>query len=326
MEKKKMIRAVFILTLIFGVNAMSQYAEPVKIPRNESYTLDSAFEKLKPHYPFIKQVRHDRTDDYQTIPYASYGNRGLGFDLFSNHKKGESPRPAVLLIHGGGWGSGDRSLMYPLSEYLAERDYIACAVEYRLSPEAKYPAAVDDINRAITFIRERSSDYGIDPNRIAVLGCSAGAQLAGLVGLKYGTETGTNGKIQKRIHAIVNIDGIMDFSSKEARRWEDDPSRKVTAAGTWFGGRYDEKKALWDEASPVYYVTENAPPILFVNSSMPRFHVGRDEVIRQLNNYSIFSDIKTFDDAPHTFWLFEPWFQKTGECVVGFLDRVLRGK
>lgn len=297
-------------------------SEPVEIPRNTSYTLDSAFEKLKPNYPFVKPVRYEGS--YKTIPYVSYGKRTLVVDLFSTPEKVKESRPAVLLIHGGGWGSGDRSLMYPLSDYLARQGYIAIAVEYRLSPEAKYPAAVNDINRAIAWVRKNGSEYSIDHDRIAILGCSAGAQLAGLMGLKFGTETGANGQVQKRIHAIINIDGIMDFSSEEARRWEDDPKREVTAAGSWFGGRYNEKKELWDEASPVYYVTEKAPPILFINSAMPRFHVGRDEVIAQLNTYSIFSDITTFDDAPHTFWLFEPWFVKTGECVVGFLDRVFR--
>jgi acetyl esterase/lipase len=322
-----MFRIVIILMLMFGANAMGQNAEPQKIPRNTSYTLDSAFEKLRSHYLSIKPVRYNEADGclkHKDIPYVSYGKRALVLDLFSPSKKGDASQPVVLLIHGGGWGSGDRTLMYPLADYLAKRVYTACAVEYRLSPEAKYPAAVNDINQAITWIRDHGREYGIDTHRIAILGCSAGAQLAGLLGLKYGTETDSHGKIQKRIHAIVNIDGIMDFSSQEARRWEDDPARKVTAAGTWFGGRYAEKKKLWDEASPVYYVTANAPPILFVNSSMPRFHVGRDEVIEQLNTYAIFSDVITFNDAPHTFWLFGRWFEKTGECVAGFLDRVFR--
>jgi len=308
-------------------DAMGQDVEPLKIPKNTSYTLDSAYEKYKPYYPFIKPVRYNEIYGslrHKNIPYVSYGRKTLVLDLFSTPEKGEVTRPVVLLIHGGGWGSGDRTLMYPLADYLGKRGYITIAVEYRLSPEAQYPAAVDDINNAIEWVRKNGREYGIDPNRIVILGCSAGAQLAGLVGLKYGTDTDSEGNIQKRVHSIVNIDGIMDFSSKEARRWEDDPSRKITAAGTWFGGRYDEKEALWKEASPVYYVTENAPPILFVNSSMARFYVGRDEVVDQLKTYSIFYDIKTFEDTPHSFWLFDPWFQKTSETVLGFLNHTLK--
>jgi acetyl esterase/lipase len=228
------------------------------------------------------------------------------------------------MVHGGGWRSGDRSLMYPLADYLAKHGYIAIPVEYRLSPEAKYPAAVNDINNAISWIRKNGYKFQIDTNRVAILGCSAGAQLAGLVGLKYGIYTNSERNIQRRINAIVNIDGIMDFTSKKARKYEDDPSKKITSAGAWFGGRYSEKTELWKEASPLYYVNENSPPIQFINSSMPRFHIVRDEVIYKLRAYSIYSEIKTFTDAPHSFWLFDPWFERTGKYVVEFLDKVLK--
>ena len=124
----------------------------------------------------------------------------------------------------------------------------------------------------------------------------------------------------------MNIDGIMDFTSEDARKYEDDPSKTTTSAGEWFGGRYAEKKELWKEASPIYYVNENSSAIQFINGSMMRFHIGREEVIEKLKTYSIYSDIKTFDDAPHSFWLFEPWFEKTGKFVIEFLDQVLKTK
>jgi acetyl esterase/lipase len=152
------------------------------------------------------------------------------------------------------------------------------------------------------------------------LGCSAGAQLAGLVGLTYGTD-GTDISTQNPIRAIINIDGVMDFV--EIRSRENSYSGKLTAAGRWFGGGYDEKPQLWKAASPVYYVTDHSPPILFLNSSQPRFHAGRDEVIEKLHSYSIYSEVHTFDDAPHCFWLFDPWFEKTGMLVVQFLKKTL---
>ena len=157
------------------------------------------------------------------------------------------------------------------------------------------------------------------------MGCSAGAQLAGLVGLTYRMDQNENPP-SKIIYAIVNIDGIMDFTSEEARRHEDNPNRKSTSAGKWFGGRYSEKPELWQEASPIYYVNEYSPPILFINSSMPRFHVGRDEVIKKLNTFSIYSELYTFNDAPHSFWLFDPWFKKTGLLIEQFLENVLNHK
>jgi len=71
-------------------------------------------------------------------------------------------------------------------------------------------------------------------------------------------------------------------------------------------------------------VNENSPPIQFINSSIPRFHIGREEVIEKLKAYSIHSEVKAFQDAPHSFWLFDPWFERTGKYVVEFLDKVLK--
>ncbi len=212
--------------------------------------------------------------------------------------------------------------MYPLADFLATHNFVALAVEYRLSPEAHYPAAVRDLEAAVSWILKNGESYNCDTNKVAILGCSAGAQLAGLVGLTYGTNLNTSNESQK-IRAIINIDGIMDFTSEEARQHEDNPASKSTAAGRWFGGRYAEKPDLWREASPVYYVTKDSPPMLFINSSMPRFHAGRDEVIQHLDKFSIYSEVHTFDDAPHSFWLFDPWFERTGTFITKFLNKVL---
>jgi len=61
---------------------------------------------------------------------------------------------------------------------------------------------------------------------------------------------------------------------------------------------------------------------MFLNSSMKRFHMGRDEIIKNHKKYSIHYEVKTFDDAPHSFWLFNPWFEKTGVFIVDFLDGI----
>jgi pectinesterase len=295
------------------------------IPRDTSYTLQSAFEKYKKDYPFIRAIEYDSSKGNMRqadICYHSVNGRPLSLDIFSTADSSKSPKPAVVLIHGGGWSSGDKTLMHPLADFLAKIGYVAITVEYRLSPEAQYPAAVDDLKNAVTWIMKNGRDYNIDTNKIAISGCSAGAQLAGLVGLTYATDE-TKTLERNRIRAIINIDGVMDFTSEQARKYEDEPAREVTAAGRWFGGRYSEKPELWKEASPVYYVNENSPPTLFINSSQPRFHAGRDETIKKLDKYSIYSEIHTFDDAPHCFWLFYPWFEKTGMLIVQYLEKTL---
>jgi acetyl esterase/lipase len=320
------IRGLLLLIVFFLITLFisDAYAQP---GRDTSYTLYSAFQKYKKDYPFIKPIIfHKESNGLQTesVNYISYGKRELFLDIFSKGKGTGKFKPAVIIIHGGGWRSGDRSLMYPLAAYLAESGYIAIPVEYKLSPEAEYPAAVNDINNAITWVRIHGNEYGIDMNHIAILGCSAGGQIASLVGLKYGSYTGKGEEKMNPIKAIINIDGLMDFTSAEARKYEDDPSKKITSAGAWFGGRYDEKKELWKDASPLFYINRNSPPILFINSSVSHFHAGRDEAIEKLKSYSIYYQVESFNDAPHSFWLFDPWFKRTGEYAISFLNKIFK--
>ncbi|MEJ2637368.1 MAG: alpha/beta hydrolase [Calditrichia bacterium] len=323
-----MIHRTVIILLAFSISlTFAENAGQLTFPRDTSYTLHSAYDKHKKDYPLIKPVQYDTSNGslrYGNICYNSSQPRPLSLDIFSTAEKPAALKPAVILIHGGGWRSGDRTLMYPLADYLAKHGYAAIPVEYRLSPEARYPAAVNDIRAAVTWLLNTGGAYGIDTTKIAILGCSAGGQLAALAGLTFGMDENHKDLPGKHIQAIVNIDGIMDFTSEAARKYEDSPAKKTTSAGEWFGGRYAEKEELWKEASPVYYVNKNSPPILFINSSRPRFHIGRDAVIEKLNTFSIYSEIHAFDDAPHSFWLFDPWFEKTASYTANFLDRVLK--
>lgn len=318
-------KTIVIYFSILTTLTFSQGAENFSFPRDTTYTLQIAYNKYKKDYSFIKPVCYDTLNgslQQANISYKSTASRPLSLDIFSMAKESDSFKPAVILIHGGGWSSGDRTLMYPLADYLAKHGFITIPIEYRLSPEAKYPAAVDDIKDAVAWILKNGREYNIDLNKIAIMGCSAGAHLASLVGLSYGINQ-IESPPSRTIHAIINIDGIMDFTTEKSIKHEDNPNRKLTASERWFGGSYSENTEPWQEATPLYYVNEYSPPILFINSSQPRFHNGRDEAIEKLNVFSIYSKVHTFDDAPHSFWLFDPWFERTGGYTVQFLDNVL---
>jgi acetyl esterase/lipase len=328
------VRNLTALLAIITFIAIARSEETThSVPKDTSFTVYSAFIKESKRFPFIRIVASEPPHGIvaeKDVIYSSIGKRPLHLDLFYPAHSQTARCPGIILIHGGGWRSGDRSQQVPMAQYLASKGYVTAAVEYHLSPEARYPAAVYDLKAAIRWMRANAAKYRIDSTKIGILGCSSGGQLAALVGNTNGIAKfegdGDNRGYSSDAQAVVDIDGIVDFTSPEARKYEDDPVKKPSAAGAWFGGTYKEKRDLWQEASPIFYVNKKSPPILFVNSSIPRFHCGRDEMIKKLEEYHIYSQVQTIPDTPHPFWLFHPWFGPTCDYVLKFFDRTLKAK
>jgi pectinesterase len=119
------------------------------------------------------------------------------------------------------------------------------------------------------------------------------------------------------------MDGVLDFTDPNESAKDDNPAKR-SAGAYWFGATFKEAPEKWIEASPLIYADKNTPPMLFVNSSLPRFHAGRDSVITILNKHGIYSEVHTITGTPHPFWLFNPWFRPTVEYMVAFLDKVFK--
>lgn len=298
----------------------------VNDPTN-TYTPADTYTKYVKDFPQMRMLNGQLPEGilaFNNLTYVKYGKRALQLDLYAPAPTMADERPAIVLVHGGGWRAGYRENMMPLAHLLALRGYVVATISYRLSPEAQYPAAIHDVKAAIRWMRVNAKTYGINPERIAVAGGSAGGQIASLVGMTNGDERfdpqARKSKFSSDVQAIVNIDGLSDFTSEEARKYEDDPSKNPSSAGQWFGGNYAEKTALWREASPVYHVAKGKPPILFINSSQARFSVGQAEMIQQLEKVHINYHVEKFSDAPHSFWLFYPWAKPTATMMANFLD------
>ncbi len=298
--------------------------------RDTSFAMYSTYVKTKKKYPEISMVTDSMPKGMRSkrdMTFCSVGDRQLKLDVFYPRKKIRTGYPAVLLIHGGGWRSGDRSQNIPLAERLASKGYVTVNPEYRLSAEATYPAAVTDLKAAIRWLRANARKFRIDTNKVAVLGFSAGGQLAALIGTTNGKsyfegESACNTDRSSSVQAIVDLDGTLAFIHPESG--EGDDSKGPSAATLWFGASKAEKPELWNEASPLNHVTSTTPPILFINSSVARMHAGRDDMIAKLNQFKIYSEVHTFKDAPHVFPLFNPWFDPTLNLTVEFLDRIFK--
>ena len=132
-----------------------------------------------------------------------------------------------------------------------------------------------------------------------------------------------NNAVSSEVQAIIDMDGILDFTDPNESGKDSDPA-KLSAGAAWFGATFKEAPKKWIEASPIVYAGKNTPPILFINSSLPRFHAGRDSVIATLNSYGIYSEVQTIINTPHPFWLFNPWFEPTVKYMVDFLDKIFK--
>ncbi|MFA7228669.1 MAG: alpha/beta hydrolase [Melioribacteraceae bacterium] len=321
--------ALILILLSAQLNIAQSSKKEIAVPRDTSFTFHSAIEKILKEYPYARPVFVDSAEvsEKKNIVYCLMNGRELHLDLFSPVKRSVKKLPAVLLVHGGGWKSGARSMEMPMAMRLASSGFVAATVEYRLSPEAKYPAAIYDFKSAVRWLRANSDEFNIDSNKIAIYGCSSGGHLASFIGATNGIVRfeGDNGNSSNSssVQAVVNIDGILDFTDPAESGKDNDPA-KPSAGKLWLGYSFKENPALWIEASPLTYAGVSTPPILFINSSIERFHAGREAFIQKLRDLDIYSEVHTIPDTPHTFWLFNPWFEETAELILSFLGKILK--
>jgi acetyl esterase/lipase len=318
----KKITYILLWCLLYGGVAVAQQAD---FPRDTSYTLATTFGKIKKQYPFIKPVLPKipaGVKSRENIVYRTLGKRALHLDVFYPAKKSKKGYPGVLLIHGGGWRSGDKKLEWPMAQQLAAQGYVAVTAAYRLSLEAPYPAAVLDLKAALRWMRAHAHEYRLDTTKIATYGTSAGGQLAALLGTTNGLEKlegqGAYRSHSSQVQAIVDIDGVLAFKHPE--------SGEGAVAAQWLGGTSEEVPDTWAEASALTHIGQNTPPVLFVASSHPRFHAGKGDMIKVLEKEGIYHESYLIPDTPHTFWLFEPWFGPTLQYTVNFLNTVFKAR
>jgi len=311
------MKNIFLLMLFLSnvISAQSSYSI------DSSYTIKSTYTKLIKKYPFIKIAEAEKNikvTQISDVVYSKDKGRSLHLDVFFNRTKKRNP--AIIMIHGGGWRSGNKNQMQVLAQEITSKGYSCFTIEYRLSLEAKYPEGIYDVKNAIKFIRDNAKKFNVDPNKIAVLGCSSGGQMAALIGTTNDNpafdDVQNKSKASSKVNAIINIDGVLAFKHPE--------SSEGDMAAFWLKGTSAENPENWKNASALSHTDKNTPPTLFINSSIDRFHAGRDDMIAILNQNNIYNEVKTIKDTPHSFWFFQPWFGEMVLYTTQFLDKIFK--
>ncbi len=203
------------------------------------------------------------TTEYELIRNIEYGQGGghaLLLDIYRPLEPVAAPTPAIICMHGGGWSVGDK---YPSRfEFLAEAGFFCVSINYRLTGEAIFPAAVEDCKCAVRWLRANASAYNVDPDAIGVCGSSAGGHLAMMVACAdEGAGLEGNGGwegVSSRVQAVCSYFGPADLTAF--------PGESMIK--NFLGITIEEDSDVFLRASPIYYVSAGDPPLLMLQGDM----------------------------------------------------------
>jgi acetyl esterase/lipase len=201
------------------------------------------------------------------VVYGKGGSQDLKLDVFVPTEL-PGPMPALVVLHGGGWSGGSKDSIRPTVRSFATQGYVTVAVGYRLVPQYRFPAPLEDAKCAVRWLRANAGRYNVDPERIGALGSSAGAHLALMLGLtepKDGFEgSGGYAEQSSSVQAIVNMMGPTDLTRTS---W---PAVTDKMIAELVGFRRDQGLDAYRASSPLTYVHRGAPPVLTVHGTKDR--------------------------------------------------------
>ncbi len=202
-------------------------------------------------------------EEIKNIEYKNVHGKSLQLDVYKPRNL-TKPAPLLVFIVGGGWKSADREsyLVYLLA--FAKKGYVTATVSYRVLQDGPYPACVEDITDAVQWLFKNGEKYGYDPDRIALIGGSAGGYLSMLAAYEWKNpgaipDSASVSPFRHRIKAVVNSYGPSDLTTEF--------SRTNSTVTDFLTHSYAENPALFGEASPIRYLDKNDPPTMILHGT-----------------------------------------------------------
>jgi acetyl esterase/lipase len=256
------------------------------------------------------------------IEFAKPGGESLQLNL-ARPKTSSGKIPAILCIHGGGFRAGKREGWDARCKLLAEQGYVAATVTYRLAPKHQFPAAVEDVKAGVRWLRANAEKYSIDPDRIGVIGDSAGGHLAQFLGVTGGVAQfegdGGNPGVSSRVSCVVNYYGPSDLTKSYGK--------SVDAAEVlplWLGGDATKEHRRHILASPLYWVTPSAAPTLLLQGTEDKY-VNHEQAVwmaERLKAAEVEVEFVSLEGAGHGFKGADA--EKAWKAALAFFEKHLK--
>lgn len=265
----------------------------------------------------------------QSSTYFGYTSKALKMHFVRLAEDGlgaqkKIKRPTVVWIIGGAWRETAPLKFAPEFTYLAKAGYNVALIDYRITLDAPFPGAVQDVKSAIRFLKAHADEYGVDENRIAVMGDSAGGYLSAMIGTTAGMknfETAEWAGYDSSVKAVIDFYGPTDMEvmtdDLEEQYFGDNFKPEVQFMGP------TATPETWALANPINHITENTPPFLI-------FHGTADEMVscsqskllyEALEKKGIPADLYLLDGVYHA--RHEFWQTEIKEIVLEFLNKYL---
>ncbi|MCX6901026.1 MAG: alpha/beta hydrolase [Verrucomicrobia bacterium] len=241
------------------------------------------------------------------IEYVSGGGKAQSLDLYL--PKSDRPLPLIIWVHGGAFRAGDKAQCPAMA--LTRRGYAAASLNYRLSGQAIFPAAIEDCKAAVRWLRAHAKEYNLDPDHFGAWGSSAGGHLVALLGTSGGVKTlegsGGNLEFSSRVQAVCDWFGPTDFLQMEAHALTPGKPFSHDAADSpeslFIGGAIQENKEKAQRANPITYATPDDPPFLIMHGDRDPLvpHHQSELLAAALKKAGVEVTFHTVKDAGHGF-------------------------
>lgn len=269
----------------------------------------------RPAYPDKWPDDTDKITVQKDLVYGTGGGRELKLTLVSP-RRGKGPFPAVVFAHGGGWRAGSPYHFSRQAKILADNGYIGACIEYRLSGEARFPAAIEDVKCAVRWLRAHAGQYRVNGEKIGVSGGSAGGHLALLAGTSAGVkelegEGGWNG-YSSRVQLVAAFNPACRLAG-----------RTLGPIIQFLGVPYRENPLLYRRAEPASYIDSSDPPMLLLHATGDKTipYAESVEFVSLLRAAGVNAELYTEEGPGHGWFNDEPYFTPTTRALVRFLNK-----